>query len=88
MALDRTVIAKVTAQLAERLSEDLFRDNDPWNTEWAIAIMTARKHYRKRRRRFFSLWLDEMREHRSVFGCEGLMALHGGDGVKMSVIYT
>ena len=79
MAFDLSRIVRIAQErMAQTISEDLFRDMDPLNTEWAIAVRTAMQHYRKRRRRFFSLWLDELHKARFKGGFEGLTAVIRG----------
>lgn len=66
----------IDALMQEQITKALYADHDPWNTDWVNAVLTARKHYRKRRRRFFDLWLDELHHNRVQADFSGLQGVY------------
>lgn len=90
--LKRSAMEKLTQMLCNQLSEDLYRDPDPENTEWQYAVRQAMKCYRKRRRAFFKLWLECLAEARTKHSFTGLSQVYsssttfsGGDGIRVPI---
>lgn len=71
--------------MAEAISNDIYKDHDPENTEWWNAVHTARKHQRKSRRKFFDLWLDELVKGRKTLDFTGLVGLQMSGGSSIYV---
>ena len=64
LVFKNNAIHRMNEMMMQSITEDLYRDHDPLNTEWRNAIYTARSHYRKRRRKFWDLWLRELEINR------------------------
>jgi len=88
-----TIEAKImdAVQLAARrmalaVSENIYRDMDPWNTEWQQAVRVAMRYRRKKARKFFQLWLDELEENRlDRIDLDGLRQVYPSSTTKYSV---
>lgn len=64
--------------LFEQLTEQLYRDQDPWNTEWWHAVWHVLRYTPKRqraKRAFLKLWLDDLQANRQFPACDGLAQL-------------
>lgn len=82
--IDLSSLKAITEKyLTKFISDEIFRDNDPENSAWWSAVYRARRYRRGKARKFFTLWLDEIRRGRRLLGCDGL-----ADATMQSTTYS